>query len=147
MSYSGTTFWSYCYLTESESEMYRPERGSGLHCDNGRLQAGTCASVKEGDNGRDHHNCSSSIHNTFYSQASLVHSYQITRDITRDITGNIQNPRQNTALSSSKMFFEERLCPSSKSPWLNIHRYNHQPAVGTAWKLLQLFFSSQNAAH
>ena len=30
--------------------MYRPERGSGLHCDNGRLQAGTCASVKEGDN-------------------------------------------------------------------------------------------------
>ena len=52
--------------------MYRPERGSGLHCDNGRLQAGTCASVKEGDNGRDHHNCSSSIHNTFYSQASLL---------------------------------------------------------------------------
>ena len=56
--------------------MYRPERGSGLHCDNGRLQAGTCASVKEGDNGRDHHNCSSSIHNTFYSQDSFVHSYQ-----------------------------------------------------------------------
>lgn len=56
----------------AQSEMYRPERGSGLHCDNGRLQAGTCASVKEGDNGRDHHNCSSSIHNTFYSQASLL---------------------------------------------------------------------------
>ena len=63
----------------------------------------------------------------------------------RDLTGDIQNHRRNTALSSSKMFFEERLCPSSKSPWLR--RYNHQPASVTTWKLLQLFFSSQNAAH
>ena len=147
MSYSsGTTFWIYCYLTEPS-----------LRCTD--LSEAVVSTVTMGVSKRGHvpvwRKGTMAVITTTAAPASTTLSTprlhlstltrDLTRDITRDITGNIQNPRQNTALSSSKMFFEERLCPSSKSPWLR--RYNHQPAVVTTWKLLQLFFSSQNASH